>query len=257
MSPVGRVALISDIHGNLIALDAVLEDLASQAPVDEVWALGDLVATGPAPVGVLERLHALPSCKFLAGNTERYVRTGERLLPGPETAATRPHLPGLIAGFAWTAGCLHEAGWFDWLAALPASLRSELANGDRLVGVHASPGRDDGPGVHGGLSEDEVDHLLDLAEADILCAGHTHVPLQRRVGRRSVVNLGSVSNPSLHSDGTASYVLIDATGPEAEISHRAVAYNIQAVIEQLLEVRHPAVGFIEDRYFRRFLATTN
>ena len=95
----------------------------------------------------------------------------------PETAVSRPHLPGLIAGFSWTAGRLHESGWFDWLTSLPASLRGVLATGDRLVGVHATPDRDDGSGLHAGLSDDELEKVLDLADADILCAGHTHVPL--------------------------------------------------------------------------------
>lgn len=255
MSPIRRIALVSDVHGNSVALDAVLADLSTQAPVDEVWALGDLVAIGPDPVGVLERLHELSNCRFLAGNTERYVRTGERPLPDPETAANRPHLPGLIAGFSWTAGRLHESGWLDWLTSLPASLRGELATGHRLVGVHATPGRDDGPGLHAGLSDDELEKLLDLADADVLCAGHTHVPLARRVGQRSAVNLGSVSNPSRHGDGTASYVLINATGPEATISHRSVSYNVEAVLRELRNLRHPALGFIEDSYFGRHLDT--
>ena len=252
-----RLALVSDIHGNLVALDAVLTDLSAQAPVDEVWALGDLVAIGPDPVGVLERLHRLPNCRFLAGNTERYVRTGERPLPDPETAASRPHLPGHIAGFSWTAGRLHESGWFDWLTSLPASLRGELATGDNIVGVHATPDRDDGPGLHPLLSDEELEQMLDLADADILCAGHTHFPLDRRVGQRSAVNLGSVSNPSRHGDGTASYVLIDATGPTADISHRSVDYDMHAVLQQLLDLRHPALGFIEDSYFNRHLNEGN
>lgn len=253
MGPIRRLALLSDVHGNLAALDAVLSDLSAQAPVDEVWALGDLVAIGPDPVGVLERLHRLPNCRFLAGNSERYVRTGERPLPDPETAASRPHLPGLIAGFSWTAGRLYESGWFDWLTSLPASLRGELSTGDKVVGVHATPDRDDGSGLHPLFSDEELEQMLDLADADILCAGHTHLPLERRVGDRCAVNLGSVSNPSKYGDGTASYVVIDATGPTADISQRHVDYDMQAVLQQLLDLRHPALGFIEDAYFKRHL----
>lgn len=253
MRAIRRLALLSDVHGNQVALDAVLTDLFTQTPVDEVWALGDLVAIGPDPVGVLERLHGLPNCRFLAGNSERYVRTGERPLPDPATAASRPHLPGLIAGFSWTAGRLHESGWFDWLTSLPESLSGELSTGESVVGVHATPGRDDGPGLHPLLSDDDLESMLDLADADILCAGHTHLPLHRCIGRRSAINLGSVSNPSKHGDGTASYVLIDATGTKADISHRSVEYDMRAVLQQLLEVRHPALGFIEDSYFNRHL----
>ena len=95
--------------------------------------------------------------------------------------------------------------------------------------------------------------MLDLAEADILCAGHTHFPFERRIGQRSAVNLGSVSNPSRHADGTASCVVIDATGPTYDITHRHVDYDMEAVLQQLLDVRHPALGFIEDSYYKRLL----
>ena len=69
------------------------------------------------------------------------------------------------------------------------------------------------------------------------------------------MNLGSVSNPSRQGDGTASYVLIDATGSEADIDHRSVSYDMEAVQEQLRDLHHPAVGFIEDSYFSRHLNT--
>ena len=73
-----RIALLSDIHGNSIALDAVLTDIEQRGGVDEHWVLGDIVALGPDPVGVLERLTVLPADVFVRGNTDRYVVTGER-----------------------------------------------------------------------------------------------------------------------------------------------------------------------------------
>ncbi len=56
-----KIAVLSDIHGNSVALDAVLRDISSQGGVDAYWVLGDLVALGPDPVGVLERLSKLPN----------------------------------------------------------------------------------------------------------------------------------------------------------------------------------------------------
>ena len=73
-----KIALMSDIHGNLIALDAVLSDILSTGGVDEYWIVGDHVAIGPDPNGVLERLKALPCASFTGGNTDRYVVTGDR-----------------------------------------------------------------------------------------------------------------------------------------------------------------------------------
>src|SRR5438132_4854139 len=68
-----RLALLSDLHGNPIALDAVLADIQAHGGVDGYLVLGDLVAIGHDPVGVLERLVALPGARFVQGNTDRYV----------------------------------------------------------------------------------------------------------------------------------------------------------------------------------------
>lgn len=85
-----RIALISDIHGNPIALDAVLDDIESIGGADEHWVLGDIVALGHDPAGVLERLTALPNPMFIRGNTDRYVVTGERPPPSHDDATADP-----------------------------------------------------------------------------------------------------------------------------------------------------------------------
>ena len=74
-----RIAIMSDIHGVITALDAVLADIDQQGGVDEYWLLGDLVEAGPAPVTVLERIVTLPNAHIIRGNTDRYVAVG-----GPE-----------------------------------------------------------------------------------------------------------------------------------------------------------------------------
>ncbi len=66
-----KIALLSDIHGNSTALDAVLKDIADQGGVGGTWVLGDLVALGPDPVGVLSRLANLSGARFIRGNTDR------------------------------------------------------------------------------------------------------------------------------------------------------------------------------------------
>jgi len=75
-----RIALLSDIHGNSLALDAVLADIATVG-VDGYWILGDIVALGPDPVGVLQRLSTLQNCYFIRGNTDRYLVTGDGSVP--------------------------------------------------------------------------------------------------------------------------------------------------------------------------------
>jgi predicted phosphodiesterase len=72
-----KIAILADIHGNSIALDNVLQDIASQGGVDEYWLLGDYAAIGYDPLGVLQRINALRNARFIHGNTDRYLLAGE------------------------------------------------------------------------------------------------------------------------------------------------------------------------------------
>jgi Icc-related predicted phosphoesterase len=146
-----RVALFSDIHGNRIALDAVVGD-ARRFGVDAFCAVGDLAAIGPEPVLVLEALAELENIAVVRGNTDRYIVTGEGPPPTLEQAQKDPALIDLHArvraSFAWTRGFVSAAGWLDWLGNLPIEATIPLEDGARLLAVHASPGSDDGEGVH-------------------------------------------------------------------------------------------------------------
>jgi predicted phosphodiesterase len=242
-----KLALLSDIHGNSVALDAVLEDVAALGGVDAYWVLGDLVALGPDPVGVLERLAALPEAHCIRGNTDRYVTTGARPKPTLADVQARPELlPTLVEiahTFAWTQGAVTEGGWFEWLDVLPLELRMALPDGTRLLGVHASPGRDDGDGILPTCTEQELAALLTGCEAQLIAVGHTHRPLDRRANGQRAVNLGSLSN-HLTADLRASYVLLEADRSGYQVTHRQVAYDREAVIAALQRIRHPGAAYI-------------
>ncbi len=242
-----RIAILSDIHGNSIALDAVLADLRSQSSVDAIWVLGDLAAIGPDPVGVLERLSTLENAVYVRGNTDKYVTTGERPGPTIEEARADPRrlatLVELERSFSWTQGAVTAAGRFDWLAALPLELRLTLPNGTRLLGVHASPGQDDGSGFHPGLSAEQERSLLSGCNANLVCVGHTHTVLDIEVDGVRVVNPGSVSNP-FPPDLRASYAILDADATGYRIQHQRVDYNRDAVIAMVRRMRHPAAEYV-------------
>lgn len=241
-----RIALLSDVHGNPIALDAVLADVQAQGGVDTYWVLGDLAAIGYDPVGALERLAGLPNVRCARGNTDRYVVTGER--PNPAFAAVEsdlrllPLLVDVAQSFAWTQGAVAATGWLDWLAALPFEQRAVLPDGARLLGVHASPGSDE-RGVHPGLSDAELKSLFADCAADLVCVGHTHWPMELHVDSVHVVNLGSVSNP-LPPDLRASYIILEADDAGYRLQQRRVDYDHQAVIAAAQQVRHPVAGYI-------------
>lgn len=232
---------MSDIHGNRVALDAVVADAEAEG-VDTWWVLGDLVAIGPEPVATLELLTQLPDVTIISGNTERYVLTKDRPPPHASAVIDQPELLGLFAAvegsFSWTRGALSQAGWLEWLSRLPQEVRTVLPDGTRVLGVHASPGRDDGDGITPDRPMPELAEALRGADADVVCAGHTHRPTDRWVGDVRALNLGSVSNP-MTDDLRASYVVIDADEHHHRIDHRWVAYDRDEVLVRLAQSGHP------------------
>lgn len=247
-----RIALLADIHGNSTALRAVLADIEGQGGVDQHLILGDLVAIGPDPIGVLELLSGLPSARFVRGNTDRYVTLGGLPAPSAEDVARDPTLLPLYTrvaqSFAWTKGAVTVAGWLEWLSALPLEVRQTLPCGARLLAVHAAPGDDDGTGVRPGQSPAEQEALLAGCEADLVCLGHVHWPQDLVVGGTRVVNPGSVSNV-FPPDLRASYALLTADRDGYLVQHRRVSYDRAAVIEAVHHVRHPSAPYVE-RFMR-------
>src|SRR5205807_9346955 len=110
----------------------------------------------------------------------------------------------------------------------PLEVRLTLPDGTRVLGVHAAPGLDDGPGITPVLSDDELRVLLAPAEADLVIVGHTHVPLDRTIEQVRVFNLGSVSNP-MRSRLEASYALLEADAAGYYVQLRYVEYDRQSL----------------------------
>jgi predicted phosphodiesterase len=246
-----RIAIFSDIHGNTIALDAVLEDIRLSGGVDRYLVLGDLAAIGPDPVGALRRVKDLPHADVVRGNTDRYVVTGER----PDwykrergRSAEEIHRTEVEVerSLSWTQGFVTGTGWRDWLAALPTGVRMALPDGTRLLAVHGSPRGDDDASLAPAAQDDDMRAVLRDAAADLVFAGHTHRAMDRRLGPRlRLVNPGSVSNPvPAEGDIRASYTLLVADQDSYEVKLCRVDYDHEAFIERLRSVGHPAADFI-------------
>lgn len=242
-----RVAILSDIHGNLTALDAVIADVERRGGVDEYWVLGDLVAIGPNPTGVLERLINLPKVRFARGNTDRYVVTGERPAPTLDDVKKNPEMLStfseITASFAWTQGIVTAAGWLEWLERLPLEIRGKLPDGTYFLGVHASPGSDDGDGLRPDLNEEQIHQLFGQDDADVICVGHNHWPMEKKIAGKHLVNIGSVSNSFL-PNGHASYVLLRADQEDYALTHCQVEYDRAAVVEELERMRFPGKKYV-------------
>ena len=240
------LGLISDMHGNPVALDAVIAD-GAELGVAAWWVLGDLAAVGPEPAATLERLANLPDARFVRGNTDRYIVTGERPYPHEDDVARDESLRELFdaveSSFSWTREALAPGGWLDWLAQLPEHRRATLTDGTRLLGVHASPASDDGRGIQPPHTDAELAELLAGADADVVCGGHTHLPTDRRIDAMRAINLGSVSNP-ITPDLRASYVLVADDAHGYSLAHRRVAYDHDAVLARIRRSSHPQADFL-------------
>jgi putative phosphoesterase len=207
------VALLYDIHGNLAALEAVLDD-ARQADVGGFVLGGDYALFGPWPLETVERLRALEAGQWIRGNVDRWT--------GDPTAAPDDPVPQSAI-----SACREELG--DDLVAELASLPEQLVRyGVRFC--HGSPVSD----VKSFFPEPaplEPELLGDARERTIVF-GHTHLPF-RREGPDGIdlVNPGSVGIP-LDGDTRASYALLSDDG---RIEHRRVEYDQRASAAALRE----------------------
>ncbi|MBN6040853.1 metallophosphoesterase [Amycolatopsis sp. 195334CR] len=214
---VERVAVLSDIHGVLPALDAVLAE-PDVAGADRIVLTGD-IAAGPQPVEVLDRLVALGDrAVWVNGNADRELvqlaRDGDTNIPDP------------IA--PWAAGQL-RSNQVDLLASLPATARLEVDGLGPVLFCHATP-RDDEEVVLVDSSLERWAEVLDgVTEPTVVC-GHTHMPFSRLVDRRLVVNAGSIGMP-YGSPGAHWALLGGAEGPA--VQHRRTLFDAGAAADSI------------------------
>jgi putative phosphoesterase len=206
------IAVLYDVHGNLAALDAVLED-ARAAGADR-WVLGgDYALFGAWPAETVARLRELEPAVWVRGNVDRWA--------GDPAAA--PDEEDLRAAIADCRGALGDAV-ADELGHLPAEAELE---GMRIV--HASPVSD--LRSFGPEPADEDEELLAGVTHERLLFGHTHVQFRRQAGAVELVNPGSVGVP-LDGDRRAAYALVR---PGGELELRRVPYDTGAAIARLRE----------------------
>jgi diadenosine tetraphosphatase ApaH/serine/threonine PP2A family protein phosphatase len=237
-----RIAVLSDIHANLVALDAVL---AALGPVDAIWHLGDVVGYGPEPDAVVERL-AHVGARGVRGNHDAAA------LGGPEIEWFNPDARAAVE---WTRDRIGRPTR-DWLAALPLTLA-----GDGHLRVHGSPRDPIWEYVTNASSARANLVSLAGAGATVGLHGHTHVPIAFRDddghvavisptegseieldGRRVLLNPGSVGQPR-DGDPASSWLELD-TERGAATWHRT-AYDVGLVQDAVRRAGLP--GRLADR----------
>lgn len=219
-----RLLIVSDIHANTWAFDAVLADAG---PVDHLLFAGDAVNYGPDPRAVIARLRELDAIA-VCGNHDHAVAWST----DPRANAAKQAIALAMRG--WTRRQL-DAVEIAWLARLPLHLTVKL-DAARFALCHATP-RDplfDYRFVPT-LDDGQAREIVAGVDADILVVGHTHLPFLRRLGRLQIVNPGSVGQP-LDKDPRASYALWQ----DGEINLRRVAYDIDSAARAIERLELPA-----------------
>ncbi len=211
-----RVAALYDVHGNLPALEAVLDEV-DRAEVDVIVSGGDLVS-GPMPTEVFDRLSSRSDVRFLRGNADRLV---VEAAPGEQAEL-----------HAWCASRLGGERLAE-VSSWPLTVELDVEGLGHVVFCHAVPTADE-PIFTRLTPDEEVAELLGGVEADVVACGHTHVQFDRRLpsGLR-VVNAGSVGMPYEGRRGAFWAVL----GPEVE--HRRTEYDVEAALATMRETDAP------------------
>jgi putative phosphoesterase len=223
-----KLAFISDIHGNAIALDAVLKDIKEKR-VDKVFVLGDICYRGPEPQRALDLVRGL-DCEVIKGNADEWVVRGVQQGEVPD------HVLELMNKERdWIVSHLSDES-VEYLRELPTQLNFEI-EGVRIHAFHATPDSLFDV-IPPDASDEEILENLVTKEADLYIYAHIHKPYIRYINGKCVINIGSVGLPF---DGLnkASYCIVEINAGSIQTSNVRVNYDVQKVVEQYKNVEYP------------------
>lgn len=216
-----NIALLGDIHGNAVALEAVLAKARANR-CDEVWNLGDQLGYGPDPAGVIDRLAGLDRARNLLGNYDaKALRLAEKSRPDD-----RPRSPAKYFAFLWACHQL-SPGQRRWIEALPAEQVVEVAGWRILLTHHTISGQ---PLVD--LAPAETARLARAMGLDAVFHAHTHAPADEAVDGVRLVNPGSVGRPE-GGDPRVAWASVTIGRDGIDVTQHRLAYDAEATAEAI------------------------
>lgn len=241
-----RIAVLSDIHGNCVALDAVLADLHQDA-VDQLVCLGDTVQGGAQPVETVARLRGL-DCLFVMGNADDWLLTGKNT-SDHETITERQEVTR-----QWSLAHLSAADR-TFIAEFRPTIEVPLQGGRSLLCFHGSPTSFDDL-IFPESAQEQVARLLEPFTPAILTGGHTHLQQLRRVGTTCFFNPGSVglsydrhpSDERARPHAWAEYAVLSSESDRVAVEFRRVSYDVEALREVVRSSGHPYAAALAAEY---------
>jgi putative phosphoesterase len=240
-----RVALISDLHANAVALDAVLADIA-RVGVDQIICLGDVATLGPRPDLVLARLAEL-GCPCIQGNHDAF-------LLDPELIHTYTEAPVVVDAVDWCRARL-DARQLDFLRSFAATLEIELGPRSTLFLFHGSP-RSHMEDLLATTPVDDLERMLDGHHGTVMAGGHTHIQMLRQHRGMLLVNPGSVGLPFReHVSGRAptlldhaEYAVVAARDGTVGVELHRVAVDRAALRDAIRATDNPMRDMLLQQY---------
>lgn len=225
-----NIALFSDMHGNCVALDAVLAELEHRS-VDQMVCLGDTVQGGSQPRETIDRLRNL-GCPVILGNSDYFVLTGE-----PGEGAAEPVSDAHLAVRDWTVEQLGDDG-LAFIRAMSPTYEIALEDGSALLCFHGSP-RSFNEVLLPESTDEELDAAFTGTTAGFLAGGHTHLQWLRTVGPRMFAGVGSAGLAyNRHADPAtfafhpfAQYAVVHSTPTQTYVEFCQVPFDVGALAD--------------------------
>jgi len=220
-----RVVVLSDVHGNSIALEAVRKALRVEKP-DLVAIAGDLVLNGPDPAGTVDLLQQMEGdgAAIVSGNTDIAVADFDYAAAFPWMSDGVPDT--FQAAAEWAHDTLGDER-IAWLRRLPSERRLRADDGTMVLVCHASPGSQTA-GFDQALDPNVTVELVARTDARVIACGHTHLPEIRDLGWKLIVNAGSAGYV-FDGDPTASWARVDFEDGEIRAEIQRSDYDMLAV----------------------------
>ena len=222
-----KLALISDIHGNMQALKAVLDDIKKEN-CDKIFCLGDLAMAGSEPVKAIElikKLYDTGKLELIQGNTDEMIGDYETFKEKIEAK-----FPIMANALKNDVEIIPE-NLKDFLRNLPKQKELQI-EGVKILLVHGSPRKND-ENISPELPIEKIEEILTDVEADLIFCGHTHIPCGYQTNKKqTVVNVGSVGRP-FTPNPQACYVVAEFSDGAFNVLHKFVDYESQKASEIL------------------------
>lgn len=216
-----KIAVLSDIHGNGVALKYVISEIKKQN-INKVIILGDVVMKGPMPSEVMTGLKSLNVLGWIKGNTDEWFKEIN------EESTPKTKREKELYNYCKYAKANMSEENIEFINNLPVEY-SLVFNGVKILCVHGTP-KSIVQAIDGSVPVNEIKEMIKDVKEDIIICGHSHCPFIGEVEGKKIFNTGSIGN-SLDRDNSASYGILDFSDGNIKLINRRISYPIDEIIE--------------------------